>query len=51
MWFDIRIEDTEFVPVLAADGFKFHHSSHSNEVTMVKWIASGEPNLVICHIN
>jgi hypothetical protein len=37
VWFHVGLADTEWVPVLAENGFVFHHA-RSDRVAMVKWL-------------
>ena len=41
-WFDVSLNDSPFIPILASNGFEFHHSKNSKEVTMIKWIPDDE---------
>ncbi|XP_053608086.1 uncharacterized protein LOC128673934 [Plodia interpunctella] len=52
IWFKINIKDAAWVPVLANEGFDFHHSRDSF-VMMYKWLPTDtRPNLPpACHTN
>ena len=45
-WINVSLQDSSYIPVLASKGFEFHHSKHSQEVTMIKWIPTDEPSQV-----
>lgn len=52
IWFKVNIQDACHIPVLAENGFNFHHARDSY-VMMYKWLPSdSEPNLPPpCHTN
>ncbi|CAH4029450.1 unnamed protein product [Pieris brassicae] len=52
IWFKIRINHSDFVPVLAQKGFNFHHA-RDDFVMMYKWLPTdSKPNLPPpCHTN
>ncbi|XP_045771623.1 nudix hydrolase 8-like [Maniola jurtina] len=52
IWFKVHIKDAIWVPVLANEGFNFHHS-RDNFVMMYKWLPKNrEANLPpACHTN
>ncbi|CAH0719391.1 unnamed protein product, partial [Brenthis ino] len=52
IWFKVHINDAVIVPILANNGFNFHHS-RDNFVVMFKWLLKNStPNLPpACHTN
>ena len=42
MWFLVGLSESEWVPVLAANGFTFHHARKPDRVAMVKWLPADE---------
>ncbi|XP_026750405.1 uncharacterized protein LOC113511035 [Galleria mellonella] len=52
IWFKVHIKDAEWVPLLAKEGFDFHHSRNSF-VMMYKWLPTdSKSNLPpACHTN
>ena len=36
------LSDSIWIPILAENGFEFHHTDNAKEVTMIKWIAKDE---------
>ncbi|CAH0701239.1 unnamed protein product [Spodoptera exigua] len=51
IWFKVNIKDAAWVPVLANEGFNFHHA-RDNFVMMYKWLPDTPSNLPpACHTN
>jgi hypothetical protein len=46
VWFNVALADSLWIPILAENGFEFHHTANAKEVTMIKWIAKDEPSQV-----
>ena len=42
VWFLVGLSESEWVPVLAANGFTFHHARNPDRVAMVKWLPADE---------
>ena len=42
VWFLVGLSESEWVPVLAANGFTFHHSRRPDSVAMVRWLPEDE---------
>ena len=45
VWFHVHLGQTEWVPILAENGFTFHHAK-TDKVAMVRWLPENEPNMV-----
>ncbi|KAJ8730136.1 hypothetical protein PYW07_017174 [Mythimna separata] len=51
IWFKVNIKDAAWVPILANEGFNFHHS-RGDFVMMYKWLPKSSSNLPpACHTN
>ncbi|KAM3964586.1 uncharacterized protein ACR2FA_001555 [Aphomia sociella] len=52
IWFKVNIKDAEWVPLLAKEGFDFHHSRNSY-VMMYKWLPTDSTSNLppACHTN
>lgn len=46
VWFDIALKDSAWIPILAENGFEFHHTSNPQEVTMTRWLPKNEESQV-----
>ena len=42
VWFLVGLSESDWVPVLAANGFTFHHSRKPDSVAMVRWLPADE---------
>ncbi|XP_046660693.1 nudix hydrolase 2-like isoform X2 [Homalodisca vitripennis] len=47
-WFYISLGQSEWVPLLTKNGFRFHHAARDgSEVAMVRWLAAGESHIPV----
>uniref|UniRef100_A0A1B6M7C6 Nudix hydrolase domain-containing protein n=2 Tax=Graphocephala atropunctata TaxID=36148 RepID=A0A1B6M7C6_9HEMI len=47
-WFYVSLKQSEWIPVLTKNGFRFHHAARDgDEVAMVRWLAEGESHVPV----
>lgn len=51
IWFYVTLKDSEWIPVLAQNGFDFHHARPEDGVAMTRWLPENEPSPVITKKN